>query len=273
MQRIDCRFKINPKIYSFVSDLPIKKGDYVIVQTSVGEGYARVEDVCLLQEANESYKKVIRIATEQDKKQYEKILDKEREAIKVSKELASSLKLDMDIVNAEYTLDGSKVVIDFISENRVDFRELVKDLAGALKSRIELRQIGIRDQAKMVGGIGICGRVCCCAAHLKDFEKVSIKMAKVQGLSLNPTKISGSCGRLMCCLEYENPYYSEVSQKMPKLNSKVLTLEGVGTIIYQNLLKQTVSVKIEGSDGSTMIKDYTLEEFNKLQKNKNNKQN
>lgn len=268
MQRVDCRFRINPKVYSFVSDLPLNKGDEVVVQTSMGEGFARVERVEALTDSEAEYKRVLRLATEQDKRQNEKMLEKEREAVKTTQSMADKLNLEMNVVNAEFSLDGSKVVIEFIAEDRVDFRGLVRDLAAALRSRIELRQIGTRDQARMVGGIGICGRVCCCASHLRDFEKVSIKMAKVQGLSLNPAKISGACGRLMCCLEYENPYYEEMSKVMPRLNSKVKTPEGEGVVIYENLLKKMVSVRIETSDGSTIFRDYTLEELNKLNKSK-----
>ncbi len=172
----------------------------------------------------------------------------------------------MQLVETEYIFDGSKVIISFTSDNRVDFRELVKELATKLKTRIELRQIGIRDKSKTVGGIGICGRECCCNLYLNDFEKVSIKMAKTQNLSLNPTKISGLCGRLMCCLEYENPYYQEVSKLMPKLNSEVTTPEGKGVVVYTNILKQTVSVKIEKSEGSFVMKDFTLADIKQNKK-------
>ena len=166
----------------------------------------------------------------------------------------------MKLVDASYTLDGSKVIINYVCEDRVDFRELVKDLASQLKVRIELRQIGIRDQAKKIGGIGFCGKECCCKKYLNDFDKVSIKMAKTQGLSLNPTKISGICGRLMCCLSYENEFYAEASSKMPKLNARVKTPDGVGSVIYNNILKQLVTVKIE-NDNDTKINEYTLDQI------------
>ena len=276
-QKVGVRFKINPKIYSFVCEEDVKKGDHVVVETSLGQGFGTIETVDNFSEKEnlESLKKVLRKATQKDIEQNEKNIDREREAIEETKSLAEKYKLDMNVVNAEFSFDGSKVVIDFISESRVDFRDLVKELATKLKTRIELRQIGIRDQAKMVGGIGICGRVCCCASHLKDFEKVSIKMAKVQGLALNPTKISGSCGRLMCCLEYENDYYSEVYPRLPKLNSEVLTKEGVGTVLSTNALTQLVSVKITAKDGGVTIKDFNIADVKKIaadnQQNNNNK--
>ncbi len=272
-QKIGIKFKIGAKAYSFLNeDLNLTVGDFVIVETSLGLGYGKVDNIEEYNPAKENreLKKVIRIATNEDKEQYEKMLEKERIAIQETKSLATKLKLDMNVVNAEYSLDGSKVVIDFIAEDRVDFRDLVKELATKLKSRIELRQIGIRDQAKMVGGIGICGRVCCCAAHLKDFEKVSIKMAKYQGLALNPTKISGSCGRLMCCLAYEDNYYSEVYPKMPKLNKDIKTPDGIGVVLYTNALKQIASVKITSKDGSFTVKDYSLDVLQSIEGNNSN---
>lgn len=264
MQKVGVRFNINPKIYTFISDIDLSKGDFVIVETALGQGFGVVEMVDELVEKNDSnYKKVLRKATKNDIVQNEENKEKEKSTILEAKSLSEKYNLDMNIVNAEFSFDGSKVIIDFISENRVDFRDLVKELANKLKTRIELKQIGIRDQAKMVGGIGICGRVCCCAAHLKDFEKVSIKMAKVQGLALNPTKISGSCGRLMCCLEYENEYYSEVYPKIPKLNSTVSTPDGKGTVMYTNALKQIASVRIEAKDGGVTIKDFSFDQIKK----------
>ncbi|MBQ3048063.1 MAG: stage 0 sporulation protein [Clostridia bacterium] len=263
-QKVSVRFKINPKLYDFVCEFEVKKGDHVVVETSMGLAIAIVEHVEEYKTENNLLKKVIRVATKKDFAQHEKNLEKEKEALQQTKALAEKFKLDMNVVNAEYTFDGSKVVVDFISEERVDFRDLVKELASKLKARIELRQIGIRDQAKMVGGIGICGRVCCCASHLKDFEKVSIKMAKVQGLALNPTKISGSCGRLMCCLEYENEYYNDVYPRLPKINSEVLTKEGKGTVISTNALTQLVSVRIEAKDGGVSIKDFKIDDVKKI---------
>lgn len=264
MQKVNICFKISPKIYSFLSYETLKRGDKVVVETPIGPSLGKVDSVCDFDGNPNEFKKILRVATEQDIKNNEANVEKERFAMQETKRLAESLRLDMNIVNAEYSLDGSKVLIDFISENRVDFRELVKTLASTLKTRIELRQIGIRDEAKIVGGIGICGRICCCASHLKDFEKVSMKMAKVQGLALNPTKISGACGRLMCCLEYENEYYSEVNSRMPRIGSEVKTPDGNGMVVYQNMLKEIVSVKFGDKDGSTTIKDYPLDKVHKL---------
>ena len=171
----------------------------------------------------------------------------------------------MKLVDVEFTLDGQKTIISFVCEDRVDFRELVKELATALKQRVELRQIGIRDQARIVGGIGVCGKECCCRQFLNDFDKVSIKMAKVQGLSLNPAKISGVCGRLMCCLAYENDTYAEAEKVMPKINSRVETKDGEGTVIFNNLLNQTVTVKFE-KDNEVKTMEYKLDEIKKEKK-------
>lgn len=263
-QKVDVRFRINPKTYTYVSSEPLKRGDRVIVESPLGQSFGTVEKIDVETTLpEEQLKRVVRKATAEDMAKNEANCNREREAVLFTKKLVSSLGLEMNIVNAEYSFDASKVVIDFISDNRVDFRDLVKQLASGLKARIELRQIGTRDQAKMVGGIGICGRVCCCAAHLKDFEKVSMKMAKNQGLALNPTKISGACGRLMCCLEYEDPYYVETLSHMPKLNSEVKTPDGPGMVIYQNVLKQTVSVKLQSKDGASVIKDYSIDIFAK----------
>ena len=205
-------------------------------------------------------REVIRLATDKDTAQYQSNIKKAEEARPIVDELIEKYALEMKIVDIEYAFDNSKITISFISDTRVDFRELVKELASKLKNRIELRQIGIRDQAKVIGGIGMCGRICCCKTFLNDFEKVSIKMAKNQGLSLNPTQISGLCGRLLCCLEYENPYYAEVLSKMPKLNSTVKTKDGEGVVVYQNILKQQVAVKIIDND-TTTIKDYNINEI------------
>ncbi len=261
---VGVKFPNGNKIYYFSpKDKEYKENDYVIVDTAKGQEYAQIE--IANKEVNESevilpLREVIRLATDKDKKQYEENIKKAEEARPIVEELIQKYQLEMKIVDIEYAFDNSKITISFISESRVDFRDLVKDLAAKLKNRIELRQIGIRDQAKVIGGIGLCGRICCCKTFLNDFEKVSIKMAKNQGLSLNPTQISGLCGRLLCCLEYENPYYVEVLSKMPKLNSTVKTKDGEGTVIYQNILKQLVTVKIVDNDNTT-IKDYPLNEI------------
>ena len=257
-KRIEVKLCKTERVYSYLSDIKVKVGDFVVAETQVGEALGQVIFIGSDESQDAEGKRIIRIADVKDKKNHEKVIDLSKKAIEITKELVSKLNLDMNIVDAEYTLDLSKVTIEFISENRVDFRELIKELVLALKTRIELRQITAREQAQVVGGIGPCGRICCCATFLKDFEKVSMKMAKVQGLALNPSKISGTCGRLMCCLEYENPYYVEVSLKMPKINSEVKTPDGQGVVVYQDLLKQMVSVKFTLKDGSVNIKDFKL---------------
>jgi len=271
---VGIKFKENGKLYYFdPKGIDLKLGDGAIVETARGEEYGIVGGK--IKEVDQSsivspLKPVIRKATEKDTKKHESNIEKAKTALKVTQELVDKLKLDMQLVETEYIFDGSKVIISFTSDNRVDFRELVKELASKLKTRIELRQIGIRDKSKAVGGIGICGRECCCNLYLNDFEKVSIKMAKTQNLSLNPTKISGLCGRLMCCLEYENPYYQEVTQKMPKVNSEVTTPEGKGTVMYTNILKQIVSVKLDKGEGSFAIKDFKMDEVKPVRQNKDN---
>lgn len=270
---VGIKFRDAGKVYSFSPNgLKLAVGDRVIVDTSNGPSFGIVETAETMVEEKSitgELKNVVRIATEQDIKQNEKNLAREKETMEITQKEIDSLKLDMKLVSADFNFEGNKVVINFLSDNRVDFRELVKNLASKVKARIELRQIGIRDQAKLVGGIGMCGRACCCASFLNDFEKVSIKMAKTQGLSLNPTKISGLCGRLLCCLDYENEYYAEVNKIMPKLNSEVKTPEGVGTVLYTNALKQIASVKIGASDGSYTIKDFTFKELKPANKPNN----
>lgn len=272
---VGIKFKDTGKIYYFdPKGIFLKVGDGAIVETARGEEFGWVGSK--VKQVDESsivspLKSVIRKATEKDIKKHESNIEKAKTALKVTQELVDKYKLDMQLVETEYIFDCSKVIISFTSDNRVDFRELVKELASKLKTRIELRQIGIRDKSKTVGGIGICGRECCCNLYLNDFEKVSIKMAKTQNLSLNPTKISGLCGRLMCCLEYENPYYQEVTSKMPKLNSEVTTPDGKGQVIYTNVLKQTVSVKLDKGEGSFAVKDYKLEEIKFQKQAKENK--
>ncbi len=266
MQKIDVRFKYNPKLFSFVSSDILKRGDFIVAENALGQSYGMVESVSNELPKDQTLPRILRKASESDILQNERILEKEKTALLETRKLVEKLKLDMNVVNAEYSFDGSKVLIDFISENRVDFRELVRDLASVLHTRIELKQIGVRDQAKMVGGIGICGRVCCCAAHLKDFEKVSIKMAKSQDLALNPVKISGACGRLMCCLAYEDPVYNELQATTPRVNSQVKTVEGVGTVVYRKLLSQILSIKFESADGSVHFKDYDVKDVTLVQR-------
>ncbi|MEG2117277.1 MAG: stage 0 sporulation family protein, partial [Clostridia bacterium] len=206
-------------------------------------------------------KPVIRKATDADVAQVLKNASKREEAMKVADEKIKKHNLEMKLTDAEYTFDSQKVIFYFTAEGRIDFRELVRDLAAVFKVRIELRQIGIRDEAKCVGGIAPCGRACCCASFLGDFEKVSIKMAKTQGLSLNPTKISGLCGRLMCCLSYENEHYAETVSLMPKIGASVTTPDGKGMVQSNDLLKRIVTVRVEKGD-DIEIKSYPLADVN-----------
>lgn len=259
MSKIGIKFVSGGKVYNVETDAEIDNGTQVVVESIRG---MEVATACPPNHSDDSdeIKSLIRIATDEDLKKYEELKAQESKVIKYTSDLIKKYKLDMKLVDAGYTLDGSKVIINYVCENRVDFRDLVKELASILKVRIELRQIGIRDQAKKIGGIGFCGKECCCKKYLNDFDKVSIKMAKTQGLSLNPTKISGICGRLMCCLSFENDYYSEVSGKMPKLNARVKTPEGEGVVVYNNLLKQIVTVKIE-TDNDTKYVDVNPEDI------------
>lgn len=265
MAKIGIKFVDGGKVYNAnIEDGEYTLGDKVVVESVRG---LEIASVCnpSSNEDNEEILSVVRLVTSDDEKKYNELKKNEKKVVSLTNELINKYNLQMKLVDANFTLDGSKVIISYVCEDRVDFRELVKDLASQLKVRIELRQIGIRDQAKKLGGIGFCGKECCCKKYLNDFDKVSIKMAKTQGLSLNPTKISGICGRLMCCLSYENEFYSEVSGKMPKLNAKVETPDGVGTVIYNNLLKQISTVRIE-NENDTKINEYPADQLKVLPK-------
>ena len=261
---VGCKFKTGGKIYYFAPGKDkYEKNMGVIVETSKGKEYATV--VIPEGEVEESkvvqpLMPVIRIATKKDEEQIKKNEERRPEAIKLAQEKVNARGLEMKIIGCEFAFDASKVVLYFSAENRVDFRELIKDLSAAFHMRIELRQVGIRDEIKIMGGIAPCGRECCCASCMPDFNKVSIKMAKNQGLSLNPGKISGLCGRLMCCLEYENDYYAEACKKVPKVGSEVGTPEGVGTVVNVNMLKMEVKVKIEQKD-SVAYRDFKPEQL------------
>lgn len=250
---VGVRFKKLGKIYFFnPKDIPVKKGDFVIVETVQGEEYGEVlianrhvEDEKILK----PLKTVVRIATPKDKKHYEDCKKKEKEAFKVCEKKIKDHGLEMTLTDVEYKFDNSKVLFYFTAEGRVDFRELVKDLASIYKTRIELRQIGVRDEVKRIGGNGVCGRELCCCSFLRNFENVSIKMAKEQNLSLNPTKVSGNCGRLMCCLKYEEDVYSEKAKRLPNVGAIVKTQEGVGEVEAVETLKERVKVKIKDGEG------------------------
>lgn len=246
---IGVRFKNTGKVYYFdPNDEQFSKGDRVIVETARGVECGEVamdnrdiSDSSVVQ----PLKQVMRRATQADLKKVEENHIKEKKAfIQCEKKIAEH-KLDMKLVEAEYTFDNSKILFYFTADGRVDFRELVKDLAGLFRTRIELRQIGVRDEAKMLGGIGMCGRPFCCSTFLNGFQTVSIKMAKEQGLSLNPVKISGCCGRLMCCLKYEQDAYSDLLRTTPKVNAVVSTPEGKGVVIDQNLITQKLTVRLD----------------------------
>ena len=250
---IGVRFRPNGKIYFFSpGDHDVECGQFVIVETARGVEFGKV----VLGKRNiddgkivSTLKTIIRVATDEDKKRHEDNKEKSKKAFAICKEKIAKHKLDMKLIEAEYTFDNNKVLFYFIADGRIDFRELVKDLASVFKTRIELRQIGVRDETKMVGGIGICGRELCCHEHLSEFVPVSIKMAKEQNLSLNPTKISGVCGRLMCCLKNEQETYEELNRRLPGIGDTVTTPDGIqGNVQSVNVLRQLVKVVVEISD-------------------------
>lgn len=245
----DIQFRNNAKIYFFdPGSLNIQTNDDVIIDTSRGPEFGlcvRGNHEVAQNEVVAPLRPVIRIATAQDKKTNEENRSREKRAHEICLKKIEELSLDMQLVSTEYAFDGSKILFFFTADGRVDFRELVKNLAAVLRTRIELRQIGVRDKAKMVGGLGICGKPFCCKEFLDDFQPVSIKMAKTQNLSLNPTKISGTCGRLMCCLNYEQEAYEDLLRTSPKTESFVDTPDGRGTITDVNLLRQSVHVRLE----------------------------
>lgn len=255
---VDIQFKRGGKIYYFdPGTLSISAGEEVIIDTSRGAEYgfcAGGNHTVPKESVVSPLRPVIRIATENDKKTRKEFKDKEPAAFETCQQKILEHKLDMKLVSAEYSFDGSKILFYFTADGRVDFRDLVKDLAGVFRTRIELRQIGVRDEAKMLGGLGICGRPFCCKQFLEDFQPVSIKMAKTQNLSLNPTKISGTCGRLMCCLKYEQDAYESLLKTSPKVDSVVNTYDGVGTVTDSNLLKQSVKVRLNSDPSS--VKSY-----------------
>lgn len=269
---VGIKFKRTAKVYYFDPiGLKPKKGDTMIVETARGVEYGavvlEVKDVPD-KEVVQPLKPVIRIATEADLNKIRKDEQRAKDCIKVAAEKVAARNLKMKIIDAEYTFDNGKLVFYFTAASRVDFRDLVKDLASAFHSRIELRQVGIRDETRLLGGIAPCGRVVCCASCLPDFRKVTIKMAKTQGLSLNPAKISGLCGRLMCCLEYENDHYSETYKLMPKIGSEVDTPDGKAIVVTNNMLTLVVTTKKQAQDGGFTYKEYKLSEIKVKRPNK-----
>lgn len=262
---VGVRFKKAGKIYYFDPDvIDVKFNDFVVVETARGIEFGHVvvgpKDVSE-DEIVSPLKKVLRIALDEDFEIHRENTRKAKEAIAICQTKVEEHGLKMKLVDVEYTFDNNKVIFYFTADGRIDFRELVKDLAAIFKTRIELRQIGVRDEAKMVGGIGPCGKMVCCAQFLGEFEPVSIKMAKEQSLSLNPTKISGLCGRLMCCLKYEQESYEELLKKMPQIGAIAITPMGKGTIIDTYTLLERVKVKVRLKDDTEEILQYNINEI------------
>jgi cell fate regulator YaaT (PSP1 superfamily) len=260
---VGVRFKKAGKVYYFdPDDKKLEPETIVIVETSRGielgecsTGNIHVEDEKVVQ----PLRKVLRAATEEDLKTYQENTEKEKQALEICQKKADEHNLDMKVVDVEYSFDRSKILFYFTADGRVDFRELVKDLASIFRVRIELRQIGVRDEAKMLGGLGICGRAFCCSTYLNEFSPVSIKMAKEQNLSLSPTKISGTCGRLMCCLRHEQDAYTHLLETTPKAGSIVQTPDGEGTVIEVSLLRQKLKVLLT-DENETVAKYYSVKD-------------
>ena len=274
---IGVRFRTAGKVYFFDPlQLEIKRGDHVIVETARGiefgtvvAGVHEVEDDKVIQ----PLKPVMRLAGERDIEQEAANKEKEKEAFKICKEKILKHGLEMKLIDAEYTFDNNKVLFYFTADGRIDFRELVKDLASVFKTRIELRQIGVRDETKIRGGIGICGRPLCCHSYLSDFVPVSIKMAKEQNLSLNPTKISGVCGRLMCCLKYEEDTYEELNGRLPNIGDYVTTDDGLkGEVHSVSILRQLVKVIVTVNNDEKEIREYKVDQLKFRPKKRREKQ-
>ena len=262
---VGIRFKENGKIYYFdPKGLSLKQGDYCVVETARGTECGevsiaprQVQDYEVVQ----PLKPVLRIADAADHRQMEKNRAKERRAAEIFEEKGKKHQLEMSLVDVEYAFDGSKIIFYFTAEGRVDFRELVKDLASVFKTRIELRQIGVRDECKMMGGLGMCGRPFCCSQFLNDFSRVTIKSAKDQGLPLNPVKISGVCGILMCCLNYEEETYQELSKTLPKVNAAVETPKGRGVVVETAILTGKVKVRFSDEEGNVSFDTFDAKEL------------
>ncbi len=249
---VGVRFKKPGKIYFFdPGELNLEQGTKVIVETAMGNEYGEVaikKRQIQDERLTTQLKQVIRIATDEDKKMLDKYKAKEQEAYKICEEKIKSHNLQMELKDVEYAYDGSKLLFYFKAEGRIDFRELVKELASVFKTRIELRQIGVRDEVRRIGGNGICGRELCCCSYLGNFETVSIKMAKEQNISLNPSKISGNCGRLMCCLKYEQEVYEEKLERLPNIGAIVKTPDGEGIVENVEILKEQIRVKLKDGE-------------------------
>ena len=273
---IGVRFRSAGKIYFFDPlNFEVKRNDHVIVETARGIEYGTV--VGDIREVDDSevtqpLKPVLRVATKKDDEQEQKNKEKEKDAFKICLEKIHARGLEMKLIDAEYTFDNNKVLFYFTADGRIDFRELVKDLAGVFRTRIELRQIGVRDETKIRGGIGVCGRPVCCNTYLSDFIPVSIKMAKEQNLSLNPTKISGVCGRLMCCLKHEEETYEDLNRRLPGVGDYVTTPDGLkGEVQSVNVLRQLVKVIVD-VDGDKEIQEYKAEDIKFKRRHRKEKQ-
>ena len=274
---VGVRFRKPGKIYFFDPGyLKINQKDKVIVETSFGEELGEVA-ICKRNMPDSKLatplKKVIRLATPKDLKHYEENKKKEKEAFKICEEKIKKYKLDMHLTDVEYKFDNSKILFYFTADGRIDFRELVKELASIFKTRIELRQIGVRDEVKRIGGNGVCGRELCCCSFLNDFETVSIKMAKEQNISLNPSKISGNCGRLMCCLKYEQEVYEDKLKKLPKIGATVKTADGEGVVDSIETLKEIARVKFKDEDNTYFYKKYPASELRIIKNGSSDKMN
>ncbi|HZH94128.1 MAG TPA: stage 0 sporulation family protein [Tissierellaceae bacterium] len=267
---VGVRFKKAGKIYYFDPDkIEVQNNDFVIVETARGVEFGHV--VVGPKEVTEEeivtpLKKVLRIALDEDFDTHRENKKKAKEALEICEKKVADHNLDMKLVDVEYTFDNNKVIFYFTADGRVDFRDLVKDLASIFRTRIELRQIGVRDEAKMIGGVGPCGQVTCCTRFLGEFAPVSIKMAKEQSLSLNPTKISGLCGRLMCCLKYEQDTYEELLEKMPNVGDIVTTPQGRGIIVDTYTLLERVKAKVKLQDGTEDILQFQVDEIQRTGK-------
>lgn len=262
---VGIRFRNTGKIYYFKpKNLDLKKGDHVIVETAVGVEYGEValeKKQVTDDQVKKPVKEIMRKANEKDDQKYEQNKEKEKKAFQTCKEKIKKHGLEMKLIKVEYTFDGKKIMFYFTADGRVDFRELVKDLASVFRTRIELRQVGVRDEAKLIGGIGMCGRELCCSTFLPSFAPVTIKMAKEQNLSLNPTKISGICGRLMCCLKNEQESYEYLNSNLPDVGEKVKTFDGFeGEVSSVNIIKQEVKIVVE-EDEDREIKTYKVSEL------------
>ncbi len=262
---VGVRFRNKGKVYYFLpKNIDLKKGDNVIVETAIGVEYGQIaveKKQVTDDQVKKPVKEIMRKATEKDDKKYAENQEKEKKAFQTCKEKIKKHNLEMKLIKVEYTFDGKKIMFYFTADGRVDFRELVKDLASVFRTRIELRQVGVRDEAKIIGGIGMCGRELCCSTFLPSFAPVTIKMAKEQNLSLNPTKISGICGRLMCCLKNEQESYEYLNSSLPDVGEKVKTFDGLeGEVASVNVIKQEVKIVIEEGEDRE-IKTYNVSEL------------